>query len=49
MPGEIHLYLGTIDNPEAFVPQVEVFCKEKLPWLQLQVDGPSFETLPSLD
>lgn len=46
VPGEIHVLLGTVDHPEAYPPQLEVFCKEKLPWLQLHVDGPSFHGLP---
>ena len=46
MPGEIHLLLGTVEHPEDFPPMVEVFCKERLPWLQLTVEGPSFDALP---
>jgi hypothetical protein len=48
MPGEIHLLIGTLDDPSRFEPQVEVFCKEKLPWLKLEVNGPSFDNLPDL-
>lgn len=46
IPGEIHILLGTLEQPEQFPPVVEVFCKEKLPWLKLEVDGLSFDTLP---
>jgi hypothetical protein len=48
MPGEIHLLVGTLDDPSLFEPQVEVFCKEKLPWLKLEVNGPAFDSLPDL-
>lgn len=49
LPGEIHLYLGTLEHPEDMPPTLEVFCKERLPWLKLSVDGPSFESLPGQD
>ena len=45
-PGEIHLYLGTLEHPEAICPTLEVFCRERLPWLKLTVNGPSFDGLP---
>ncbi len=48
IPGEIHLLIGTLEHPEDFAPVVEVFCKEKLPWLKLEVAGPSFDTLPDM-
>ena len=46
IPGEIHLLIGTLDDPSQFEPQVEVFCKERLSWLKLEVNGPSFDNLP---
>jgi hypothetical protein len=46
LPEEIHLYLGTLDHPEAMRPKLEVFCRERLPWLKLTVDGESFDALP---
>ncbi len=49
LPGEIHLYLGTLEHPEDIPPTLEVFCKERLPWLNLTVDGQSFESLPGQD
>ena len=48
MPGEIHMLIGTLEDPSQFEPQVEVFCKEKLPWLKVEVNGPSFDSLPDL-
>ncbi len=46
LPKEIHLYLGTLERPEEICPTLEVFCRERLPWLKLTVDGPSFDGLP---
>jgi hypothetical protein len=43
---EIHIQLGSLDKPEDFPAIVEVYCAEKLPWLQIDVAGPSFESLP---
>ena len=43
-PGEIHLYLSTLDKPEAFVPQRHVFFEEHIPWLDLHDDLPRFNT-----
>ena len=49
LPGEIHLYLGTLEHPEEICPTLEVFCRERLPWLKLTVDGESFDGLPGPD
>ena len=49
LPGEIHLYLGTFEHPENIRPTLEVFCRERLPWLELKVDGQSFDGLPTAD
>lgn len=49
LPGEIHLYLGTLENPENVPPTLEVYCGERLPWLKLSVDGQSFDRLPEQD
>lgn len=46
LPGEIHLYLGTLEHPEEMCPTMEVFCRQRLPWLKLTVDGNSFDGLP---
>jgi hypothetical protein len=34
-PGELHLYVGTFDEPAAFVATTHVFYGERLPWLEL--------------
>lgn len=46
LPNEIHILLGTLDKPENFPAGSEVFCKDKLPWFNIELDGPSFDTLP---
>ena len=46
LPGEIHLYVGTLEHPEEMCPILEVFCRERLHWLQLAIDGQSFDGLP---
>jgi hypothetical protein len=46
MPTEIHLFLGSLANPEDFPVQVQVFCGEKLPWLTIDDHIPKFEALP---
>ena len=46
LPEEIHLYLGTLEHPEEIRPTLEVFCRERLPWLKLTLDGHSFDGLP---
>jgi hypothetical protein len=49
LPGEIHLYLGTLEHPEDMFPTLEVFCRKRLPWLKLTVDGDGFDGLPVPD
>lgn len=46
LPGEIHLLIGTLDKPEDFPPQLQVFCREQLPWLKASFESPGFEGLP---
>lgn len=31
-PGEVHLYLSTLDEPDRFEPQFHVFFAEKIAW-----------------
>jgi hypothetical protein len=49
LPNEIHLYVGTLEQPQDIHPTLEVFCRDRLPWLKLTVDGPSFDGLPDAD
>ncbi len=34
---------GTLDNPEAVKPDIHMFTRSKLPWLELPKDVPTFE------
>jgi hypothetical protein len=34
---------GTLDDPAAFEPDVHIFVRTKLPWVQLPQDVPAFE------
>ncbi len=43
-PGEIHLYISTLDNPEDFEPRSHVFFTEKIPWFDTADHLPRFET-----
>jgi hypothetical protein len=43
-PGEIHLYLCTLDTPAAFTPQAHVHVGEQLPWLHLADGLPRYRT-----
>src|SRR5258707_9433513 len=43
-PGDTLLVrVGTLDHPESVEPDVHIFTRSKLPWLQLPPDKPSFE------
>jgi hypothetical protein len=44
-PGDtVLLRAGTLDEPAAVRPDVHIFTRSKLPWLQLPADVPAFET-----
>lgn len=34
-PGEIHVYVGTLSDPAAFVPTGHVHVAERLPWFEI--------------
>lgn len=44
-PGMLWIKTGTLDNPQAFQPQMHVWCQSRNDWLELG-DVPSFETMP---
>lgn len=44
MPGEIHLYLASLDNSEQFAPTAHVFESERLNWFEVHDELPRFET-----
>lgn len=35
--------VGTLDNPDAFAPDVHIFTESKQPWLALPAGAPAFE------
>ena len=39
-PGEIDLYLGAFDAPEAFPPQRHAFFEERIPWFDTRDELP---------
>lgn len=44
-PGDtILLRVGTLDNPAAVKPDVHIFTRSKLPWLDLPRDVPAFDS-----
>ena len=45
-PEEVHIFLGTLANPENFPAQFQVFCASQLPWLSIDENVPKFDTLP---
>src|SRR5437764_2383792 len=46
-----HLFVraGTLDNPRAVQPDVHIFTRSKLPWLELPEDVPSFKAFYKID
>ena len=49
-PGDaLFVRAGTLDRPEAVRPDVHIFTRSKLPWLQLPEGVPAFESFYSID
>lgn len=46
-PGDVHVYVSTLDRPEAFEPEAHVHVGEQLPWLHLDDGLPRFLTTSS--
>jgi hypothetical protein len=42
IPGAIIVLAGTLDDPNAFSPKVEVFCLTAQPWVRLYGDRQRF-------
>ena len=36
-PGELHVHVGALDDPESFAPTVEAFSDERVSWLDLHL------------
>ncbi len=41
-PGEVHLYLGTLEDPTMLVPTGHVHTGEQLPWFEVKDELPRF-------
>ena len=41
-PGEIHLYAASLDDPEAYIPELHCYTDEHLSWLALDDGLPRF-------
>ncbi len=42
-PGEIHLYAVSLDDPEAYVPQLHCHVDERLSWVEIHDDLPKYQ------
>jgi hypothetical protein len=41
-PGEVHLYHGTLDDPDALVPTAHVHAAEQVSWFEVHDELPRF-------
>lgn len=49
-PGDtVLLRGGTLDHPAAVTPDVHIFTRSKVPWLDLPIDVPAFEAFYKID
>ncbi len=46
-PGEIHLLLGSLDDPSAIKPQAHVYTRHRIEWFEIADSLPRFATTPS--
>lgn len=42
-PGDVHLYIATLDRPDAVLPQNHVHAEERLPWFDIRDDLPRID------
>jgi len=45
-PGLLFVQIGTLDQPESFAPQLEMFTRRRLKWVK-PLDLPQFDGMPS--
>ncbi|WP_128291548.1 GFA family protein [Afifella aestuarii] len=43
------LRVGTLDNPHVLAPDVHIYTRSKVPWLELPADVPAFEEYYDLE
>jgi hypothetical protein len=44
-PGQVHLYIGTLEHPEKFLPTAHVHSGEQIPWFEIEDALPRFAKL----
>jgi hypothetical protein len=49
MAGTISIYIGTLDDPSAFKPQIAIFTKHRLPWDCTAAGVTEFSAMPGMD
>jgi hypothetical protein len=47
LPGIVMISAGTLDNPNAVKPGMQIYCDSAQPWVKLQGDMQSFGKMPS--
>ena len=48
-PGDfLFVRAGTLDNPDAVTPDVHIFTRSKVPWVNLPAEAPAFESFYKL-
>jgi len=49
-PGDaLFVRAGTLDRPEAVKPDVHIFTRSKVPWLDLPADVPAYKSFYKID
>ncbi len=43
-PGELHLFVTTMNDPGAFIPDRHTYVGERIPWMHLADDLPQYQT-----
>src|SRR5205807_8127112 len=49
VPWALFVRAGTLDDPDAVKPDVHIFTRSKLPWLELPKGVPAFKTFYRID
>ena len=47
MPGVTMIAVGTLDDPSAVSPQMHIYCRSKMSWVQIPEGVGKFETMPT--
>jgi len=34
-PGEVHIHISALHQPELFLPEAHIYCAERIPWLEI--------------